>query len=62
MATAIEDVSALDALSKVYQKIPVEYLLVGHCLIVASWFPYLKDRFMLSYWVRATLATPTPML
>jgi hypothetical protein len=55
MTTATDEVSALDALSKLYKQLPFEYLLVGHCLIVASWFPNLKNRFLLSYWVRTLL-------
>lgn len=43
--------SLLVDLGKFYESIPFEYLLVGHCLLVASWFPKLKDRYLLSYWV-----------
>ena len=43
--------SLLSDLGTFYESIPFEYLLVGHCLLVASWFPKLKDRYLLSYWV-----------
>ena len=43
--------SLLFDLGKLYESIPFEYLLIGHCLLVASWFPKLKDRYLLSYWV-----------
>ena len=44
----------LSDLGSFYESIPFEYLLIGHCLLVASWFPKLKDKFLLSYWVRFT--------
>ena len=44
----------LSDLGSFYESIPFEYLLIGHCLLVASWFPKLKDKFLLSYWVRST--------
>ncbi|KAK9804406.1 hypothetical protein WJX72_011360 [[Myrmecia] bisecta] len=34
-----------------YDSLPFEWLLVGHCLLVSSWFTRLKDRFLLCYWV-----------
>ena len=46
-----KETSLLSDLGSFYESIPVEYLLIGHCLLVASWFPKLKDRFLLSYWV-----------
>ena len=49
------DSSLLSDLGSFYESIPFEYLLIGHCLLVASWFPKLKDRFLLSYWVRQLL-------
>ena len=42
----------LQVLADFYEDLPFEYVLIGHCLIVASWFPQLKDRYLLSYWVR----------
>lgn len=47
-----KDSSLLSDFGSFYESIPFEYLLIGHCLLVASWFPKLKDRFLLSYWVR----------
>jgi hypothetical protein len=47
-----EDTTLLADLAEFYDALPFEYLLIGHCLLVASWFPKLKDRFLLSYWVR----------
>ena len=44
--------SPLADLNWAISQVPLEYLLWGHCLLVASWFPHLKDRFLLSYWVR----------
>ena len=51
-----DEPSLLTDLADFYDALPFEYLLVGHCLLVASWFPKLKDRFLLSYWVRSLLA------
>ncbi|KAK9901979.1 hypothetical protein WJX75_000130 [Coccomyxa subellipsoidea] len=48
--------SPLADIGKFYESLPFEYLLIGHCLIVASWFPKLKDRYLLSYWVGALAA------
>ena len=46
-----KETSLLSDLGSFYESIPFEYLLIGHCLLVASWFPKLKDRYILSYWV-----------
>ena len=51
----VDDSSLLSDLGSFYESIPFEYLLIGHCMLVASWFPKLKDRFLLSYWVRQSL-------
>ncbi|EIE21233.1 hypothetical protein COCSUDRAFT_30355 [Coccomyxa subellipsoidea C-169] len=48
--------SPLADLGDIYNSLPFEYLLIGHCLIVASWFPKLKDRYLLSYWIGALAA------
>ena len=34
-----------------WDSLPFELLLVGHCVLVASWFIKLRDRFLFSYWV-----------
>ena len=70
-----DEPSLLTDLADFYEALPFDYLLVGHCLLVASWFPKLKDRFLLSYWVRysqpgltkcllgrALSPVPTPLL
>jgi hypothetical protein len=51
--------SALSELGRLFDSVPFEYLLIGHCLIVASWFPQLKDKFLLSYWVSASTVIPS---
>ncbi len=47
----VDSNSALADLGRLIESLPFEYLLIGHCLIVASWFPKLKDRYLLSFWV-----------
>ncbi len=49
------DPPLLHTLAEFYESLPFDYILVGHCLIVASWFPRLRDRYLLSYWVRSAL-------
>ena len=50
------DPPLLHTLAEFYESLPFDYILVGHCLIVASWFPRLRDRYLLSYWVRSAHA------
>ncbi|KAK9806453.1 hypothetical protein WJX73_009380 [Symbiochloris irregularis] len=45
------DPSVLLAVTQQLKDIPFEYLFVPHCIIVASWFPQLRNRFLFSYWV-----------
>ncbi|BDA51041.1 probable trimeric intracellular cation channel type B [Coccomyxa sp. Obi] len=52
----VDSKSALADLGHLIESLPFEYLLIGHCLIVASWFPKLKDRYLLSFWVGALAA------
>ena len=52
----------LQTLADFYDDLPFEYILVGHCLIVASWFPRLKDRYLLSYWVRCLCTSAASLL
>lgn len=42
----------LSQVYEAYSLIPVWALLAAHCLCVASMFRQLRDRFLLSYWVR----------
>lgn len=44
--------SVLADLAAAYTALPAEWLLIGHCLLVSSWFRSYKDRFLLCYWVR----------
>ena len=43
--------STLSDLATAYKSLPVEGLLIGHCLLVASWYRGFRDRFLLCYWV-----------
>lgn len=45
--------TTLTALADVYALVPFYIKLIGHCLVVSSWFrqPFLRERYMLSYWV-----------
>ena len=43
--------SALTHLADLWDALPFELLLCGHCILVASWFLKLRDRFLFSYWV-----------
>lgn len=51
----VDSNSALADLGHLIESLPFEYLLIGHCLIVASWFPKLKDRYLLSFWVSPSI-------
>jgi hypothetical protein len=44
MSTLLQDLGAL------YSSIPFLWKLIGHCLIVASWFRSHRDKFLLNYW------------
>ena len=47
--------SFLSSISEQLDGIPFTTLLWPHCLLVTSWFPHLRDRFLLSYWVSTHL-------
>jgi hypothetical protein len=49
----------LGELGNLYSVLPVEALLVGHCLCVASWFPQLRKNFLLSWWVSVLIRQPS---
>ena len=36
------------------EALPLGGLLVGHCLLIALMFRFLRDKFLLSYWVSVT--------
>lgn len=52
--------SALSALADVYDMVPFYIKLIGHCLVVSSWFrqPFLREKYMLSYWVGSNPPSP----
>ena len=43
--------STLSDLATAYKSLPAEGLLIGHCLLVSSWYRGFRDRFLLCYWV-----------
>lgn len=44
MSTLLQDLAVL------YNSVPFLWKLIGHCLIVASWFRSHRDKFLLNYW------------
>ena len=46
--------SVLSDLAEAYTSLPTDWLLIGHCLLVSSWYRGFRDRYLLCYWVRNT--------
>ncbi len=51
-AQSMEISGTLSELAGAYKAVPNEWLLLGHCLLVSSWYRSFKDRYLLCYWVR----------
>ncbi|KAL3159054.1 hypothetical protein ABBQ32_011052 [Trebouxia sp. C0010 RCD-2024] len=43
--------SLLSDLAAAYTSLPSESLLVGHCLLVSSWYRGFRERYLLCYWI-----------